>query len=253
VEVQGLIAMAGKKLARIVPPRIFSRRYLSNRPSLDPVQEALLSEECLLVSPTDQVVGTASKRTCHSGSLPLHRAFSLFLFNERQELLLQQRSNTKITFPSMWTNTCCSHPLANEPEEMEESEGWGCRRAAQRKLLDELGVPHDQALPKDIFYLTRILYRDPGRGGWGEHELDYVLFLKTNMDRLTFTPNPEEVQAVEWLKKEHLQEFFRDLKSRGVEVTPWFSLISENLLPLWWDRLDEIEELSDHKTIHNFC
>ena len=78
------------------------------------------------------------------GTSPLHRAFSLFVFNERDELLLQQRSDTKITFPSLWTNTCCSHPLAT-PTEMEEAEQLGVSSAFQRSIGLELGVPHSQA------------------------------------------------------------------------------------------------------------
>ena len=86
--------------------------------------------------------------------LPLHRAFSLFVFNSKSELLLQQRSDTKITFPGLWTNTCCSHPLAT-PTEMEEEEQLGARTAAQRRLGLELGVPHSQAKVEDIKFVTR--------------------------------------------------------------------------------------------------
>ena len=94
------------------------RRVLSTQ--LDPVQEALMKEECLLVDETDKVTGSASKRHCHQldaeGKSPLHRAFSIFLFDAKDRLLLQQRSDAKITFPGLWTNTCCSHPLAVESE-----------------------------------------------------------------------------------------------------------------------------------------
>ena len=71
---------------------------MSSMARLDPVQEALLSEPCILVDTSDQVVGSASKRQCHqvlAGTSPLHRAFSLFIFNSRDELLLQQRRDTK--------------------------------------------------------------------------------------------------------------------------------------------------------------
>ena len=151
----------------------------------------------------------------------------------------------------MWTNTCCSHPLSLA-EELPSGGGLGCRRAAQRRLYSELGVPGHQAQPSDMVYLTRILYKDQGSRGWGEHELDYILFLRSSMDNLSLNPNPEEVQAVEWVKKDDLQEFMEDLKSRNVEVTPWFKLITKNLLPLWWEQLDKIEELQDHQTIHKY-
>jgi isopentenyl-diphosphate delta-isomerase type 1 len=73
----------------------------------------------------------------------LHRAFSVFLFDEQGRLLLQQRADEKITFPGFFTNTCCSHPLAIV-DELEEKGQLGAKRAAQRKLLHELGIPKDQ-------------------------------------------------------------------------------------------------------------
>ena len=76
----------------------------------------------------------------------LHRAFSVFLFNAKGELLLQQRSDEKITFPGMFTNTCCSHPLM-KADELEIGDCHiGVRRAAQRKLGHELGIPGDQGI-----------------------------------------------------------------------------------------------------------
>ena len=81
--------------------------------SLDPEQIRLMQEDLILVDLKDQEIGSRSKKDCHlNQNLPdlLHRAFSVFLFNNKNELLLQQRSKEKITFPSSWTNTCCSHP-----------------------------------------------------------------------------------------------------------------------------------------------
>jgi isopentenyl-diphosphate delta-isomerase len=103
----------------------------------------------------------------------LHRAFSVFLFNSENELLLQQRATEKITFPDMWTNTCCSHPLGIPGEggdELVESVA-GVKRAAQRKLDQELGIPMSQVPFDDFKFLTRIHYKAPcGDGKWGEHE-----------------------------------------------------------------------------------
>ena len=126
---------------------------------LDPFQGALLNKPCLLVDTENKVLGPASKRACREaveGFSPLHRAFSLFTFNDPDELLLQQRSDTKITFPSLWTNTntCCSDPLAT-PTELEEEQQLGVRSAAQRRLGLELGVPHSQARVEDIKFVTR--------------------------------------------------------------------------------------------------
>ena len=117
----------------MISRRIFSNvpRFCSTKEALDPVQEALLNEQCILVDENDQEIGQASKRQCHlidrkSGISPLHRAFSLFIFNQNNELLMQQRSDTKITFPGRWTNTCCSHPLF-VPQERDDSLGKFCK------------------------------------------------------------------------------------------------------------------------------
>lgn len=99
----------------------------------------------------------------------LHRAFSVFLFDSQNRLLLQQRATEKITFPDMWTNTCCSHPL-NTPLELVEEDQLGARRAAQRKLKHELGIEPEQVPLENFKFLTRIHYLAPSDGMWGEHE-----------------------------------------------------------------------------------
>lgn len=102
----------------------------------------------------------------------LHRAFSVFLFDSHDRLLLQQRATEKITFPDMWTNTCCSHPLGIPGETgttLEESV-QGVRRAAVRKLDQELGISASQVPIDDFKFLTRIHYKAPSDGKWGEHE-----------------------------------------------------------------------------------
>jgi isopentenyl-diphosphate delta-isomerase len=102
----------------------------------------------------------------------LHRAFSVFLFDSNKRLLLQQRATEKITFPDMWTNTCCSHPLGIPGETGSELDAaiMGVKRAAQRKLYHELGIKAEQ-VPLDKFeFFTRIHYKAPSDGKWGEHE-----------------------------------------------------------------------------------
>ncbi len=102
----------------------------------------------------------------------LHRAFSVFLFNDKNELLLQQRATEKITFPDMWTNTCCSHPLhvSNETGSTLPAAVLGVKNAAQRKLDHELGIKKEQVPLEDFHFLTRIHYKAPSDGKWGEHE-----------------------------------------------------------------------------------
>lgn len=107
----------------------------------------------------------------------LHRAFSVFLFDSDNKLLLQQRAAEKITFPGMWTNTCCSHPLDIPGETGAElvTAVEGAKKAAQRKLDQELGIKAHQVPLNKFRYLTRIHYKAPnGDGIWGEHESEYL-------------------------------------------------------------------------------
>lgn len=114
---------------------------------LDEQQVQLLAEMCILIDENDRRIGADTKKNCHLNENIdrglLHRAFSVFLFNTENKLLLQQRSNAKITFPDCFTNTCCSHPLSH-PLELEENDAIGVRRAAQRRMKAELGIPMEQ-------------------------------------------------------------------------------------------------------------
>lgn len=111
----------------------------------DATQIGLMAEECILVDKQDKVLGPDTKKSCHLNANidqgKLHRAFSVFLFDSTNKLLLQQRSSAKITFPEYFTNTCCSHPLFR-PEELDGVNG--VKIAAQRKLNHELGIPYDE-------------------------------------------------------------------------------------------------------------
>ncbi|KAJ8634435.1 hypothetical protein MRB53_027771 [Persea americana] len=224
--------------------------------SMDDVQRRLMFEdECILVDEKDHVIGHDSKYNCHlmekieSENL-LHRAFSIFLFNSKYELLLQQRSATKVTFPEVWTNTCCSHPLYRDSELIEEN-FLGVKNAAQRKLFDELGIPAE-GLPTDKFIpLGRILYKAPSDGKWGEHELDYLLFIVVDVK---LNPNPDEVADVKYVNRDQLRELLRkaDAGEDGIKLSPWFKLVADNFLFKWWDHVEEgtLQEAADMKTIH---
>jgi isopentenyl-diphosphate delta-isomerase len=162
----------------------------------------------------------------------LHRAFSAFVFRPSDgKLLLQQRASEKITFPDMWTNTCCSHPLDDFEEEKEEREQLGVRVAASRKLEHELGIPRSQTPVDQFQYLTRIHYLAPSDGMWGEHEgaclspssflfgfaciprltavcpVDYILFLTADV---TVTANANEIRDYKYVDKAELQAMFEE-------------------------------------------
>ena len=210
----------------------------------DPAQAELMAEECMVLDDDDNVIGSASKRACHAGDGLLHRAFSVFLFNPAGELLLQRRADEKITFPGFWANTCCSHPL----DVAGEREGVaGAKRAATRKLGQELGIPAAQ-VPPDIFqYLTRIHYRSRYDAQWVEHEIDYVLAAQADV---TVAPNPNEVAEVRWVNPSQLGHLLALGDRDEARVARWFRLIAEKLLPDWWERLGDLP--TNDRLIHRY-
>lgn len=170
----------------------------------------------------------------------LHRAFSVFLFDSQNRLLIQQRATEKITFPDMWTNTCCSHPLGIPGETgvtLNESIE-GVKRAAQRKLDHELGIKSEEVPLDEFNFLTRIHYVAPKGsedGKWGEHEIDYILFIKPSKS-VTLNVNPNEVRDAKYVSEQELKKMFKNAK---LKFTPWFKLICESMLFEWWEHLDK--------------
>lgn len=216
----------------------------------DEEQIRLMDEVCIVLDENDLPIGSASKKVCHLmeniDKGLLHRAFSVFLFDSQNRLLLQQRATEKITFPDMWTNTCCSHPLGIPGETgsgLQESIE-GVRRAAQRKLNQELGIKATQVPIDDFHFLTRIHYVSPSDGKWGEHEIDYILFIKADVD---LDVNPNEARDSRYVSQEDLKTMFKD---PSLKFTPWFKLICESMLYEWWDHLDSgLEKYMGEKEI----
>ena len=191
----------------------------------------------------------------------LHRAFSVFLFNSEGKLLLQQRAKSKVTFPRVWTNTCCSHPLYGySPCEVDDVNAIasgtvnGAKNAAVRKLKQELGIENIDI--KKFKFLTRLHYwaADVVTHGkdspWGEHEVDYILFMQADV---TCDPNPDEVMDIKYVTLQELRDQMNP--SNGLLWSPWFRIIAENFLPYWWNDLSETlttNKYVDVKTIHRF-
>ncbi|KAJ8278040.1 hypothetical protein GJAV_G00083130 [Gymnothorax javanicus] len=217
---------------------------------LDEKQVQLLAEMCILIDENDRKTGADSKKNCHLNSNIdkglLHRAFSVFLFNNEEKLLLQQRSEAKITFPGCFTNTCCSHPLYTAAE-LEEQDAIGVRRAAQRRIEAELGIPQSQVPPDEMTYLTRIHYKAQSDGIWGEHEIDYILFMQKDVE---LDPDPNEVKSYCYVTKEELKDMLSRAKRGELKITPWFRLIAETFLFRWWDNLQNLKQFVDHQKIH---
>ncbi|KAH9252477.1 isopentenyl-diphosphate delta-isomerase [Batrachochytrium salamandrivorans] len=216
----------------------------------DPEQIRLMSEQCIVVDENDIPIRGGSKKECHlmdniSKGL-LHRAFSVFIFNDQGALLLQQRADEKITFPSYFTNTCCSHPLMVE-DEMQQEDQMGARRAAQRKLFHEMGIEAHEVPLDQIHFLTRIHYLAPSDGLWGEHEIDYIFIFQ---GKVTVKANPNEVKSSLYVTKDELKAMFDTADTTGIKITPWFRLIVETFLYKWWDNLGNLPALKDADTIH---
>ncbi|GFQ00402.1 isopentenyl-diphosphate delta-isomerase i [Phtheirospermum japonicum] len=125
------------------------------------------------------------------------------------------------------------------------------RNAAQRKLLDELGISADDVPVDQFIPLGRILYKAPSDGKWGEHELDYLLFIVRDV---SVYPNPDEVADIKYVNREELNELLRkaDAGEEGVKLSPWFRLVVDNFLLKWWDHVEKgtLHEAADMKTIH---
>jgi len=211
----------------------------------DEIQIQLMKEECIVVDNDDKPIRPGSKKECHLmtniNQGLLHRAFSIFLFNSEGKLLLQQRAMEKITFPGYWTNTVCSHPLWMESELIEEN-AYGVRHAAQRKLLHELGVPHEQVPLDDFTFMTKIHYLSESKEDptWGEHEIDHILVIQKDV---TVTPEPNEAMDYKYVDKEELAQMFKDADEGKIKVTPWFKLIALNHLEPWWNNLKNLKPL----------
>lgn len=219
----------------------------------DEEQIRLMAENCIVLDYNDIPIGSGTKKLCHimknieKGLL--HRAFSVFLFDSQNRLLLQQRADEKITFPQMWTNTCCSHPLCVPSElgfSMDSMNGTnihsldtairGVKSAAVRKLKHELGIEPEYVPVSNFKFLTRIHYMSPSNGGWGEHEIDYILFVKSDGK---VHANPNEVKAYKYVSAEELKDMF---KCKDLKFTPWFKLICESYLFDWWKHINELDE-----------
>jgi isopentenyl-diphosphate Delta-isomerase len=164
----------------------------------------MTQELVVLVEEQNNPIGTAPKAEVHHRDTPLHRAFSCFIFNARGELLLQQRAATKVTWPQVWSNSCCGHPLPGEALEA----------AVRRRLADELGIVEVElalALP-DYRYRAEHL-------GVVENEICPVWVGASEQPP---RPAPEEVMDLRWTPWETFVEgIARSREPFYEELSPW--------------------------------
>lgn len=163
-----------------------------------------MEEQVILVNEKDEPIGLMGKMEAHEKGL-LHRAFSVFIFNSKQEVLLQQRAACKYHSPNLWTNTCCSHPRAGETNQ----------QAGERRLQEEMGL---QVPLQEVF---SFIYKAPFDNGLTEHEYDHVLIGYSEAQPQI---NPEEVASWKWLSLEAIKE---DILQAPERYTAWFKIIFE--------------------------
>lgn len=203
--------------------------------SSDSTQASMMAEAVLQVDENDVVVGPISKAHSHYQSGSLHRAFSVLLFNSDGKMLLQQRAHDKITFPSVWANSCCSHPLASA-EEMEEDNALGVKVAAIRKLDQELGISPDSIDINDFHFITKMRYSARMNADWIEREIDHILMIQADVE---LNPNPNEVSAVKWVSAKELEVMLVGEEDDEV-IAPWFRCIAARLMNNdWWNAIGD--------------
>ncbi len=161
-----------------------------------------MEEQVILVNEKDEKIGLMPKMEAHEKAV-LHRAFSVFTFNDKKELLLQQRAAHKYHSPLLWTNTCCSH----------QRDGETNLKAGKRRLEEEMGFVCDL---EEIF---SFVYKAPFDNGLTEHELDHVMVGHYNEDPII---NTEEVAAFKWMTLEAVQ---KDISNNPDHYTAWFKII----------------------------
>lgn len=161
-------------------------------------------EEVILVNSADEVLGTMPKMEAHQKAV-LHRAFSVFILNHKNQLMLQQRAAHKYHSPLLWTNTCCSHQRLGE----------GNIEAGKRRLREEMGFE------TELEALFSFIYTAPFDNGLTEHELDHVLlgYYDDNPDL-----NPDEVAAWKWMD---LEAVSKDIAIKPNDYTAWFKIVFE--------------------------
>jgi isopentenyl-diphosphate delta-isomerase len=159
----------------------------------------MAEEQLILVDEHNRATGSAGKTAVHRAGL-LHRAFSIFIVDERGRMLLQQRSPKKYHSGGLWANSCCGHPRPGERT----------ATAANRRLNEELGITSDLTFG----FFAR--YQTPLDHGMNENEFVYVYFGRLKSEP---RPNPDEVAAVDVLP---IADIERRLKRQPASFTVWF-------------------------------
>ena len=210
----------------------------------DQAQKEMMEENCIVVDDNDQIIGQESKVNCHLNEGKLHRAFSVLLFDSNNKLLIQQRADEKITFPSIWANSCCSHPLYQNGE---QNGIEGAKSAAIRKLTQELGIKMGKIRLGDLNFITKMHYKSRADKKWIEHEIDYIFVVKMDVQ---IDPNSNEIQRIKYVDKKELDNLFEMSNNDDVKIGPWFRLIRNHFLDKIWENMESLKNLEDQNVHH---
>lgn len=161
-------------------------------------------EKVILVDENDNQIGLMPKMEAHEKAI-LHRAFSVFIFNDKNELMLQQRAAHKYHSPKLWTNTCCSH----------QRDGETNLKAGKRRLEEEMGFF------TELEEKTSFVYKAPFDNGLTEHEYDHVMIGHYNDEPII---NKDEAMDWKWMK---LDDVKQDITDNPQLYTAWFKIIFE--------------------------
>lgn len=164
----------------------------------------MVEEQVILVNEYDEQIGLMPKMEAHEKAV-LHRAFSVFVFNTKNELMLQQRAAHKYHSPLLWTNTCCSHQRDRESN----------IEAGTRRLKEEMGFT------TDLKETTSFIYKAPFDNGLTEHELDHIMLGYYENEPII---NKQEVEDWKWMP---LEDVKHDINVHPEQYTAWFKIIFE--------------------------
>jgi len=213
---------------------------------LDSSQLEMMKEMCMAVDENDRVIDSVSKIDCHRGKGIRHRAFSVLIFDSEDRLLMQQRSSEKITFPGIWANSCCSHPLDIENENGDPVEG--VIHASKRKMLQELGIPLEVSSNWEFNHIGRFEYSCRWDDDWIEHEIDHVLIVRASPN---LSINRNEIKDTKWLNhQEIIQMLEGENEWKDAIVAPWFRMIWKHFIEPHYPNMDALLSSSSDKIVN---
>jgi len=176
-------------------------------------------EKLILVNEKDKAIGLEEKVKCHKGKGILHRAFTIFLFDNKKRVLLQKRAESKMLWPLYWETTCSSHPKENETYE----------ESGKRRLKEELRINASLKLADKFVYHS--YYKDIG----AEHEVCATLVGEYNKEKIDFNSN--EIKEVKWIEINKLKQ---ELNKNSQNYAPWLGIALERLFNQYGNNLKNL-------------